>query len=440
MLGALAMSATPRRRRRFDSGGSTDTTDPRLLGSDGQPILPPIPPGGALPAADAMLPPGEAGALTAAGPSPPPPTKGALPPAASAAAAKTQTQKAAIDRATANIAARNTLLASGAANPNNPTITNLDQATGMPPQQGALAPPVQAQQQAQQPPSRFANLPIPVDPGWNVPYMAMAGAMLAPTRSGGFAESLGNALTAGAAETQKQREMVENEALRQQQQEFNNSWRQGQLANTANRNNTYAEVSAARAQELQTQAAMLTAKAAMAGASHVTEADLIAKTADQLVKSGAVNPATGEPYNALTALQAARSTQAQLENAGTNANRQQSIAAWRADLASRATTKAEQDRIKEMTDEQIRLMVAGQNNGTAITPDAVKATVQQLRANAGAPPASAAGAPASPAAPANPTFPPAPAAAIDILRRDPSSLPYFVKRWGSDQARAALGQ
>ena len=340
------------------------------------------------------------------------------------------------------LATRDTLIASGAASPNDPTINGLDQAIaqgGNQPMQGALTPPPPMQQR---PP---LNLPMPQDPGFNVPMMAMAGAMLQPTRTGGFAESLGNALGVGAAETQKQREMLENEALRLQQQDDTRAYREGMLANTANRNDSYAQIAAARLAKAQADSALETAKAAMVGASKPTEADLIREARDSLVGSEdadgnlAVGP-DGKPWTLLTATQAARSSQAALQNADTNATRTDNVAKWRADLAARATTKAAQDRIKGMTDEQIRLMVAAQNAGTPITPDAAGDTVTKLRANAGAAPPPAAGGPAAPAAPTNPTFPPAPAAAIEILKRDPSTWPYFVKRWGPDQALKALGQ
>ena len=403
MLGALA--ATQPRRRRFADGG--DTTDPSLLGSDGLPILPPIPPGsgGALSAAGTQPPP-DTGALSAAGLPQAVSARGALP-AASAATAQKQAQMAAMNKAQVNLATRNTLLASGAAAPNSPTINAIDQATGQPAPQGALQMAAQPPQQ----PNRTFSPPMPQDSGWNVPMMAMAGAMLQPTRTGGFAESLGNALTVGAAETQKQREMLENEALRQQQMEDNRIWRQNQAINTAARNDYYGQGVVNRHEDNQDRIAAQSA-AANARIAAALEKNAAGKYTYQAATqpdpndptktvSGFVRlPVTGDeapqfiPLNTTTAAQ---------QNAGTAAGRAESIAKWRADLASRATTKAEQDRIKEMTDEQIRLMVAGQNAGTPITPDAAKTTVQQLRANAGAPASQpAAGAPAAPAAPAAP--------------------------------------
>ena len=385
MLGALTL---PKRRRHYDEGGVVD------------PNLPPV---GALPAASGP-PPGDTGALPAAGLPQVAPAGGALP----AAASQKQQQLAAMAKARGNLlATRNTLTASGAASPNTPTINALDQAIGQgagAPMQGALTPPPMPQ-------PRTFNLPMPQDPGWNVPMMAMAGAMLQPTRTGGFAESLGNALGVGAAETQKQREMLENEALRQQQMEDNRIWRQNQAINTATRNDYYGQGVVNRHEDNQDRIAAQSV-AANARIAAALEKNAAGKYTYQAATqpdpndpnktvSGFVRlPVTGDeapqfiPLNTTTAAQ---------QNAGTAAGRAESIAKWRADLASRATTKAEQDRIKGLTDEQIRLMVAGMNAGTPITPEAAKATVDKLRANAGAPASQpAAGAPAAPAAPAAP--------------------------------------
>jgi hypothetical protein len=236
-----------------------------------------------------------------------------------------------------------------------------------------------------------------------------------------------------------------------QQQDDNRLWREGQLANAATRNNYYGDAVANRHQDNQDRIAEQSA-AANARIAVALERNSAGKYTYQAATqpdpndptktiSGFVRlPVTGDEPPQFVPLNTTTTAQ---ENANTNAGRAQSIAKWRSDLAARATTKAEQDRIKGMTDEQIRLMVAGQNAGAPITTDAARDTITKLRANAGAAPPPAAGAPAAPAAPiapANPTFPPAPAAAIDILRRDPSTLPYFVKRWGNDQAQKALGQ
>ena len=401
--------------------------------------------------AGSQPPPGNTGALPAAGLPQAAPTQGALPAAASPKAR----QIATIAQTKNRLAARNTLIASGAANPNSPTINAIDQSIGQP----AGAPPMQGALTAQPPPQmqyRSFNPPMPQDPGFNVPMMAMAGAMLQPTRTGGFAESLGNALSVGAQETQRQREMLENEALRQQQQEDNRIWRMGQLANTAQRNDFYGQGIQNRHEDNQDRIAEQSA-AANARIAAAMEKNAAGKYTYQAATqpdpndptktvSGFVRlPVTGDeapqfiPLNTTTASQ---------QNASTNAGRTKSIAEWRSELAARATTKAKQDSIKEMTDEQIRLLIAAQNAGTPITSDAVRDTVNKLRANAGAaspvPGVSVSAAPSiapsAPTAPANPTFPQAPAAAIQILKNDPSALPYFVKRWGNDQARAALGQ
>lgn len=63
----------------------------------------------------------------------------------------------------------------------------------------------------------------------NLPLLAAAGAMLAPTRTGGFAESLGNSMTAGAGALQQQRQQDETARLREAQQADTAAWRQGML-------------------------------------------------------------------------------------------------------------------------------------------------------------------------------------------------------------------
>lgn len=63
----------------------------------------------------------------------------------------------------------------------------------------------------------------------NLPLLAASGAMLAPTRTGGFTESLGNSMTAGASAVAAQRQQDETARLRQAQQADTALYRQNLL-------------------------------------------------------------------------------------------------------------------------------------------------------------------------------------------------------------------
>ena len=63
----------------------------------------------------------------------------------------------------------------------------------------------------------------------NLPLLAAAGAMLKPTRTGSFSESLGNAFDAGAGAAQQQRQLQEQSLLRGQQQDMMNQWHMGMV-------------------------------------------------------------------------------------------------------------------------------------------------------------------------------------------------------------------
>lgn len=73
----------------------------------------------------------------------------------------------------------------------------------------------------------------------NLPLLAAAGAMLGPTRTGGFAESLGSGLTAGAGALQHQRQQDETARLRQAQQADTALYRQGMLGVNQQRAGAY---------------------------------------------------------------------------------------------------------------------------------------------------------------------------------------------------------
>ena len=61
--------------------------------------------------------------------------------------------------------------------------------------------------------------------------LAAAGALLSPTRTGGFGESLGNAMTAAVPIAQKQQAMEDQRTLQAAQMDWNNALRKAQLEN-----------------------------------------------------------------------------------------------------------------------------------------------------------------------------------------------------------------
>jgi hypothetical protein len=156
----------------------------------------------------------------------------------------------------------------------------------------------------------------------NLPLLAAAGALLTPTRTGGFAESLGNAFTSGAGALSQQRQMEEQARLREAQQAATAAYRQDVLAINQQRANTQADTGAARVAQLQAQAALLSAKAALGANSKFTDADMFDKAANKMVESGKINPATNEPYTYFEALPFVRQTAAQMQSADARGVRQ----------------------------------------------------------------------------------------------------------------------
>lgn len=127
----------------------------------------------------------------------------------------------------------------------------------------------------------------------NLPLLAAAGAMLAPTRTGGFAESLGNAFSSGAATAEQQRQLQEQTALRRAQMDQNAIYRQQmaqvaqQRADTGDRRaDTYDAVNAARVQQLQAAASLAMAKAVGSLGGHATAGDNEAAAIGDLVSQG----------------------------------------------------------------------------------------------------------------------------------------------------------
>ena len=94
----------------------------------------------------------------------------------------------------------------------------------------------------------------------NVPMLAAAGAMMSPTRTGSFGESMGNAITAAAQGTEAQRRLATEELLGQQQAEMNQAWRMGMLGLRGEHEQSYGQM--AQARQDQAQASQLRAQIA----------------------------------------------------------------------------------------------------------------------------------------------------------------------------------
>lgn len=151
------------------------------------------------------------------------------------------------------------------------------------------------------------------------PMIAAAGAMLAPTRTGGFSESLGNAFTAYAHGAETERTQDEQAAQRLLQAQWQNDYRQQMASAATSRASSYGTSVADRSQLVQAQssmdmarAAMLQARAAAGTAAHVTPGDLQAEAMNSLLAKGAdgtlpINPDTNNPF---TKLEAYNATQA----------------------------------------------------------------------------------------------------------------------------------
>lgn len=85
-----------------------------------------------------------------------------------------------------------------------------------------------------------------MDGATNLPLLAAAGALLKPTRTGGFAESLGGAMEAGAGALSQQRQLEENARLRAAQLADTAAWRQGMVGVNQQRAGSYQQMADAR--------------------------------------------------------------------------------------------------------------------------------------------------------------------------------------------------
>ena len=377
MPGALGLSTMT--RRRFDGGG------PVATGRAGDV------PAGALNAGydanqtdEAPQPQGVLAAANGA-----PPTVPALNAQSQQQQIAAQQQAAAIQRAHARLVAQNVLRSGGVGAPAGGDMMDIANDPSM------------------------LRIPTFTGPDYsNLPMMAAAGAMLEPTRTGGFAESLGRGLQAGAAGAEQQRQLIENAALRAQQQQLQNSWRMAQVGVNQQRADTYGEKSAAQIAELQqktlldqARAAHLAAMAALKTASHVTEGDVLHETVNSLVtpdpKTGElpINPMTGKPYTRLEAFQLSKSSWSQITNANAHQNSVDNTKELREKLYQQADTRDEFKMYHDMDDEQIRMYAA--SKGITGVPTLPTPTLLLPSKLPGA--ASASSATAAPAAAAAPT-------------------------------------
>jgi hypothetical protein len=145
------------------------------------------------------------------------------------------------------------------------------------------------------------NTPPILDPSQapdavNLPLLAAAGAMLQPTHSGGFAESLGKAFSAAVPVAEQQRAQTEQTQLRKAQMDTNAAiWGartgvQQQNADTASaREGAYASGIVARNTWYGAR------EDALAADPKATGADVLDRAVKSLV--GQTNPDTGQPYD-----------------------------------------------------------------------------------------------------------------------------------------------
>ena len=212
----------------------------------------------------------------------------------------------------------------------------------------------------------------------------------------------------------------EQAELRRQQQDSNNLYRQGLLADKGQgrdiqqqRAETYATLSQASASQKMAQAALESARAASGAASHATEGDITMQAMKSLI--GQPNPDNGgKPWNPADAYRYVKGMDIREQNAQTMAQRagttadqgQQKIDAmngfrqWQQTHGDATAAETAQYhnylRNKGATDEDIRLLEGSKNPITGAftsTPAQAQAQGQQMRSTNGASPAVPAPAP-----------------------------------------------
>lgn len=134
--------------------------------------------------------------------------------------------------------------------------------------------------------------------GSNLPLLAAAGALLAPTRTGGFSESLGNAFQAAVPVAEAQRKLEANAVIRQQQLADNAEWRKAQIDVAKTNANTRAARSASLTAKDVAQTGLANVRAWAAAHPKATMADMKSQWYDNTYNDllNTVNPDTGQPY------------------------------------------------------------------------------------------------------------------------------------------------
>lgn len=160
----------------------------------------------------------------------------------------------------------------------------------------------------------------------NLPLLMAAAGLLKPTTTGGFAESLSNAFSAAVPVAEQERQMRESALLRQQQQEWQRTYQAGILGIRGQHEASYADVANARTGQLQAAAALATARAAMVGASHATEGDVLSQSVKTLTTPGPdgnlpINPDTGKPWQPAEAFRYLKGIDVRATNAATSSRR-----------------------------------------------------------------------------------------------------------------------
>lgn len=151
----------------------------------------------------------------------------------------------------------------------------------------------------------------PSQSAYRSPWMALLAAGLG-TMAGTSPHALSNIGRGGLEGLQmgeQQQVRQEQAALRRLQQQDLAAYRQGQLQNTADRNDTYAQRADTYAQRAQAQsstdqarAALMMARASQVQAGHTTEGDILGQAVGSLANGKTLNPDTGQPWTRSDAL------------------------------------------------------------------------------------------------------------------------------------------
>lgn len=225
------------------------------------------------------------------------------------------------------------------------------------------------------------NTPLILDPSQapgaaNVPLLAGAGAMLQPTRSGGFSEALGNAFSAAAPAIEKQRALTETAQLRKAQMDNNAAIWGARTGVQQDRNDIYAQ----RVQDQATIAARV---------ADLRQQGLDERTANhqamQELGAGKLD-AYRDRTQAQTDTSDARIGLAQ-RNLDLRQRALDALIQQRGIQNDRAAQNAAALEVSRMTDEQIRLISANKDPmgiTPPMSPTQAGAGVTQLRTQAGA--------------------------------------------------------